>query len=539
MIETIEISVGLLAVVAALQLLAKRVAVPLPILLVIAGLLLALLPGLPRIQLNPQLVLLIFLPPLVYEAAANTSWADFRRHLRPITLLAFGLMLVTIVMVAIVAHLVFPGMGWGPAFVLGAVVAPPDVAAAIAIMRRLRVPRRIALVLEGEGLTNDVTALIMYRFGVAAVLTQTFSLPKAVLSFAAVVAGELLWGLAVGWMARHVRARAKDPMVEVVISLMTPFAAYIPAEELGGSGVLATVVAGLSLSSYISTDAPSVTRMQGRPFWETTVFLLNGLLFLLTGLQLRMILDRMQDLSLTVLLTYGCLITAVVIVVRFLWVFPVTYLPRVLSRSLRKRESAPPWQHSFFISWTGMRGGISLAAAVGIPLTLPNDAPFPQRELIIFLTFFVIFMTLAVQGLTLPLVIRRLGLIHDGTTERGTFLRQEHHARVRAAEATMAKLDDLGTKNRTSAQAVELARHWYQDRIHQLQRHDQRDGPPTQALSSQEGKLLLDAIASEREHLIHLSDQGMISDQVLRHIGSDLDLEEMKIRNDILHADEM
>ena len=528
MIESIEIGVGLLAVIAALQLLAKRVAVPLPILLVVTGLLLALLPGLPRIQL--------------YEAAANISWGDFRRNLRPITLLAFGLVLVTIVTVAIVAHLVFPGMGWGPAFILGAVVAPPDEAAAIAIMRRLRVPRRLVVILEGEGLSNDVTALIVYRFGVAAVLTQTFSLPKAVVSFAAVVVGELVWGLAVGWIARRVRARAHDPMVEIVVSLMTPFAAYIPAEELGGSGVLATVVAGLSLSSYVATEAPSVTRMQGRPFWETVVFLLNGLLFLLTGLQLRMILERMQDLPLAALLGYGCLITAAVIAVRFLWVFPATYLPRALSRSLRKRDPSPPWQYPFFISWTGMRGGISLAAALGIPLTLPNDAPFPYRDLIIFLTFFVIFVTLAVQGLTLPLVIRRLGLTSDSLSERAVFRRQQHYARVKAAESTMARLGDLAARNKTSPEIIELVRHWYEDRVQDrlrgLQRHDGRSDAQTQPMPSQEGELLLDAIGAERRHLVQLRDQNVISDEVVRRVGHELDLEEMRIRSDMLPPEE-
>lgn len=538
MIETIEITVGLLAVVAALQLLAKRVAIPLPILLVIAGLLLALVPGLPRIQLHPDVVLLFFLPPLIYEAAANTSWNDFRRNLSPITLLAFGLVLVSIIAVAIVAHVVFPGIGWGPAFVLGAVVSPPDETAAIAIMRRLRVPRRLAVILEGEGLSNDVTALIVYRFGVAAVLSHTFSLPQAVLSFGAIVAGELLWGLAVGWIARQVRARAHDPMVEVVVSLMTPFVAYIPVEHLGGSGVLATVVAGLFLSSYISTEAPPETRMQGRPFWETNVFLLNGLLFLLTGLQLRTILDGISNVPLPVLLGYGCLITAVIIAVRFIWVFPTTYLPRACSGSLRKRDPYPPWQYPFFIAWTGMRGGISLAAALAIPLTLPNHVAFPHRDLIIFLTFFVIFATLVLQGLTLPVMIRWLRLIHDGTHERNRFRREEHAARIKAAEAAMARLSDLAVRNEASPKAVELARHWYRDRLHRLQREDQGREQQAQPISNQEGDVLLDAIAAERRHLMELAAKGVISDQVLRHVGGDLDLEEIKIRNDILHAQE-
>jgi NhaP-type Na+/H+ or K+/H+ antiporter len=327
-------------------------------------------------------------------------------------------------------------------------------------------------------------------------------------------------------------------MVEVIVSLMTPFVAYLPAEELGGSGVLATVVAGLSLSSYISMEAPTETRMQGRSFWETTVFLLNGLLFLLTGLQLRIILDRMQNVSFTTLLSYGCTITAVIIAVRFIWVFPVTYLPRVLNRSVRTRNPSPPWPYAFFIAWTGMRGGISLAAALAIPLTVPNYGPFPQRDLIIFMTFFVIFATLVLQGLTLPVVIRRLGLIHDGTAERATFLRQEHSARVRAAEAALARLDDLSARTKASPEAIELARHWYEDRIQRLQRDNPRTDLPTQPISRQEAEILLDAIAAERQHLIHLADQGGISDQVVRHVVRDLDLEEMKIRNDMLHTEE-
>src|SRR5262249_43868350 len=428
---------ALLAVIAALKLLAERVAVPLPILLVIVGLLLALLPGLPAIHLDPQIVLLVFLPPIVYQAAVYGSWQDFRSNLGSIVLLAVGPVLLTTAAVAVAARHLFPGMGWGPAMLLGAVVAPSDEVAAISVMRRLKVPRRLAVILRGEGLSNDAPALAVYRIALIACVTDRFSVPRAAFPVAAILVGELLWGVVVGWLSRLIRSRARDPMVEVILSIITPFAAYVPADALGGSGVLPAVVAGLSLSSYVATGAPSATRLQSRPLWDVIAFVLNNLIFLLTGLQLRSVLGGVQQLSLPHLVAGGAVISVVVVIVRFAWVFSAVYIPRALRRRLR--DPPPPWQHAFFIAWTGMRGGISLVAALGIPLIGAAGAPFPQRGLIIFVTSFVIFVTLVLQGLSLPVVIRWLNLTSDDTGAPATLRAQEYDARCRTAEAALAK----------------------------------------------------------------------------------------------------
>src|SRR5439155_1252826 len=309
------------------------------------------------------------------------------------------------------------GLPWSIGFLLGAIVAPPDVVAPLAIARKLGLPRRILVVLEGEGLANDATALILYRFAVVAITTGAFSLPKAMGTFAAIIVGELLFGAAVGWLSLRMRHRARDPQVEITLSLIAPYVAYWVPEHLGGSGVIATVACGL----YMSWNGPllisSATRLQGIFFWDLVIYLIEGLLFLLTGFQMRSLLDKSKAFLLDDILIATALVTVMVIVARFAWVYPATYLPRMLSKRLRERDPSPPWQWAFVLSFTGVRGAVSLAAALALPYALPGGEGFPYRDLILFVSFGVIFITLVGLGLGLPLVVRWLGLAQAGRAE--------------------------------------------------------------------------------------------------------------------------
>ncbi|MGC2438270.1 MAG: Na+/H+ antiporter, partial [Pseudolabrys sp.] len=403
----------MLAVLAAAAVIAERLKTAPSIVLMIAGIGMALIPGLPRIQLAPEVVLLVILPPLIYSAGVSMSWREFRFNLRPITLLAFGCVVFTTCAVAIAAHYLL-NFSWATGFVLGAIVAPPDVVAPLAIARRLTLPRRLLVVLEGEGLANDATALILYRFAVAAAVTGTFSLPEAAGTFTLIVIGEIFYGIAVGWLSLRLRQWAHEPRVEITLSLMTPYLAFWVPEHLGGSGVLATVACGL----YVSWNGPrlisSATRLQGIFFWGLLVYLVEGLVFLLTGSQARALIDRVHGISIRELVVATAWITLLVIVARFIWIFPATYIPRWVNPSLAKRDPAPPWQGPFTIGFVGVRGVVSLAAALAIPFALNNGQPFPHRDLILFITFGVIIITLVGQGLMLPFVVRWIGLTRIG-----------------------------------------------------------------------------------------------------------------------------
>src|SRR5882724_6777181 len=410
MLQSIEEILGILAAVAALALLSRKVPIPYPILLVLGGLALALIPGLPRVPLNPELVFLFFLPPLLYPTALFTSWRDFHANLRPISLLAVGLVLFTTTAVGFLAHYFIPGFPLAAGFVLGAIISPPDAIAATAIAERLHIPRRIVTVIEGESLVNDATALVALRFATAALATGAFSLGHAIVQFLFVGIGGIVVGLVIGWIAARIMKPIDDPPIEITISLLTPFVAYLPAEQLHVSGVLAVVTAGLYHGWLLPELTSSRTRLQAGPVWEMIEFLLNGFIFLLIGLQLPEVMRHLSGQSMAELFSYAAAISVAVIIIRILWVFPATYLPRLLSKSLRQRDPYPPWQYVAIVAWTGMRGVVSLAAALALPLTVEGGAPFPGRDLILFLTFCVIFATLVLQGLSLPFLIRWLGI---------------------------------------------------------------------------------------------------------------------------------
>jgi monovalent cation/hydrogen antiporter len=524
MTAAVQILLILLVVLVAAAVIARRLNTAPSIVLVIAGFALALIPGLPSIELAPELVLLIILPPLIYSAGVSMSWREFRFNLRPITLLAVGCVVFTTCAVAAATHYLL-GLSWGVGFLLGAIVAPPDVVAPLAIARRLGIPRRVLVVLEGEGLANDATALILYRFAVAAIATGAFSFAQATATFAAIVVGEIAWGIGVGWLSLHLRRLAHEPRVEIVLSLITPYLAFWAPEHVGGSGVLATVAAGL----YVSWNGPllisAATRLQGIFFWDLIIYMIEGLVFLITGLQARTLIERAQTFSLREIAIAVALTSAIMVAARFVWVFPATYLPRWLSPSLRRRDPSPPWQQPFVIAFTGVRGVVSLAAALAIPLTLANGQPFPNRDLILFVTFGVIILTLVGIGLTLPLVVRWLGVARHRAAEHRREREAELAARHQAMDAGLRRLEEIARERGLSDDVAALLRARHATRKQQTPT-SLEEGVELAKLGAE---LRLELIAVEREFLYQSLRDGKITDEGRRRIERELDLEEESI----------
>ena len=521
-----DIFVGLLLAVVVLALMARRLAVPYPILFVIGGLALSLIPKLPGVRLDPELVFLFFLPPLLFPAALFTSWRDFRANLRTISLLAVGLVLFTTVTVALLAHY-FMGLPLSVGFVLGAIVSPPDAIAASAIADTLKIPRRIVTILEGESLVNDAIALVAYRFAVVAVVTGSFSLPQAGGHFILMSLGGLMVGLLVGWLAEQFHKRVDDAPIEVTVSLLTPFVAYLLAEHLDLSGVLAVVTAGLYLGWRMPELLSFKTRLQGGPVWEMVQFLLNGFVFILIGLQLPAVLHALSAHSVPVhrLIWYALMISLAVILVRILWVFPAIYLPRWILQRHSKRNPPPRWRHVTIIAWTGMRGVLSLAAALALPLTQRDGSPFPGRDLILFLTFTVILVTLVVQGLSLPPLIRWLGVKDDGSSAS-----EERKARLKANQEAYARLNEIEEDDPAKADALKRLRIEYEDHIRQVEGATSASaGTSLRRFSSEYERLSLAALVQERQTILHLRNEDVISDEVLRRIQRDIDLAEARL----------
>jgi CPA1 family monovalent cation:H+ antiporter len=519
MTSTIETLLVLLAVLVLVAVAARRLDVAPPILLVIAGIALALVPGLPSIELAPEFVLLVILPPLIYSAGVAMSWREFRFNLRPIILLAFGCVVFTTCAVAVAAHYLI-GLPWAVGFVLGAIVAPPDVVAPLAVARQLRLPRRLLVVLEGEGLANDATALILYRFAVAAVVTGYFSFGQAAGTFAAIVGGEIVWGIGVGWLSLRLRRWARDPRVEITLSLMTPYLAYWVPEHLGGSGVLATVAAGLYVSWKGPLLIPSATRLQGIFFWDLIIYLIEGFVFLIMGLQARTLLARIESFAPHEILIAITLTTAIIVAARFIWVFPAVYLPRRLSPSLAKRDPAPPWQWTFMLAFVGVRGVVSLAAALAIPFVTNSGLLFPHRDLILIVTFGVIIITLVAQGLMLPSMIRWLDLAKDADREHVSEHESELTARRQAIDTAQRRMDELLAKADIHPDVAEFLRARHTHRQRQL---------ISDELQATVAALNLDLLRVEREYLFQLLREGRITDEARRKLERELDLEEVAI----------
>jgi len=516
----------MVAVLAAVAVAAKRLNVAPSILLVIAGLAMAVIPGLPRIALAPELVLLIVLPPLIYSAGVAMSWREFKFNLRPIALLAFGCVVFTTCAVAAALHYGL-GFDWGVGFLLGAIISPPDVVAPLALARQLGLPRRIMVVLEGEGLANDATALVLYRFAVVAVSTGTFSMQNAAGQFALIIVGEIMYGIGVGWISLRLRQWARDPRVEITLSLMTPYVAFWLPNHLGGSGVLATVACGLYVSWNGPLLIPSATRLQGIFFWDLIIYLIEGLVFLLTGLQARVLIEQTHVFSIRDLVVATLLTTAIAVVARYVWVFPAIYVPRWLSKKLAKRDPAPPWQWAFFLAFTGVRGTVSLAVALAIPYTVASGAPFPNRELILFVTFGVIVLTLVGQDSMLPSVVRWLGLSKHAKAEQRREIEAELAARQAALKDVTERLDKIIANCGLPKEAIAHLRTRNQIRL-QVLPDNLADGVEHMRETARiKGEL----IKAERQFIYGLLRDGKITDEARRRIEYELDLEEASVAN--------
>src|SRR4029434_3378226 len=459
-----EIIVLLLTAVGILAVVAHKITLPYPIVLVVGGLALGFVPRLPAVNLNPDAVFYFILPALIYPAALFTSWRDFQRNLRPILLLAIGLVLATMLAVAWIAHSIVPALPWAAAFALGTIVSPPDAVAATAIIRRLGVPHRIQVILEGESLVNDATALVALQFAIAALVTGTFSRAYAAGRFVWAAAGGIGIGLVVGVAMRWVQSHLNDPPIQITFSLLTPFIAYLPAEQVHASGVLATVAAGIFLGWHSPLMITARTRLQAYAFWETIMFLLNGFVFIEIGLQLPGIMHAWNRESLTGVFMSAIAICTAVILIRFAWVIPGTYLSRLLRNERHMGDPTLSWQQVAILGWSGMRGVVSLAAAFALPLALPTGQPFPGRDYILFVAFSVILVTLVLQGLTLPVLIRKLGVPRGAETDE-----EERLARLEANKAALEWIEEARAKSNFSPDAVDRLRAEYDERIEQLE----------------------------------------------------------------------
>ena len=512
--------VALLLAVAALVTIARRLGIAYPIFLVIGGLLLGLVPGTPRMHIEPDVIFLLVLPPILYIAGYFTPLRSLRENLGIVASLAVGLVVASALAVAVAAHALITGITWAVAVALGAIVAPPDAIAATAVASRLSVPRRIVSILEGESLLNDATALTIYGVVLAAA-ARGFSPAGALGTFALTLAGGVAVGLAVAWVVALARQHIDDTPVEMTISLLTPYAAFLPAEWLGVSGVIATVAAGLYLGSRGSELMGSDARLTGRAVWETITFLLNGFVFIVTGLEVPLLLKALPPGVALRLVGIGVAVTLVLIAVRALWLFGTDYLPRALGVRPKPPELCA---QTVVLSWAGMRGVVSLAAALALPLTLPDGAPLPGREAAIVVTLTVIVLTLVGQGLTLPLLIRSMRLGADTAVRE-----EEAGAREALLDAAMRRIDELYPVWPGHRPLLDQMRSTYQHRSEHVYR--ERDGSPggedQELVEHREIKRTV--IRAEREALLRLRGSGAIDDDVLRKLERELDLEEERM----------
>jgi CPA1 family monovalent cation:H+ antiporter len=522
-VETLSLVLLLIAASVPLALLARWSNLPYAVALVLGGMALAFVPFLPNVVLDPQLVLVLFLPPLLQAGGFFMPWRPFRDNLRPILLLAVGLVACTTAAVGLAARWLLPDLPWAVCFALGAIVSPPDAVAATAVLEAMRLPKRIVVVLEGESLVNDASGLILYNIAIAAALTGAFSWAEAGARFVIVGAGGTILGAAAGLAAVWALRRLHDPMLEIAVTFLLAYASYIAADRLGLSGVLASVAAGLVLGWHAPETMGPQTRLQARAAWDVLVFLLNSLVFLLIGLSLNDVVARVGAASLLDMTAIGLLLGLIAIAVRMLWVFPAAYLPRALVPAIRRRDPYPPWRWLVVIGWTGMRGVVSLAAALAVPHSLPDGSPFPGRDAVLFLTFVVILLTLVGQATTLGPLIRVLGVARPGPAGLDPHAEARRRIAASGLAALSAKADDpiegaiaremlpelalrAGTGPRRGAAAIELAARLV---------------------------LTLEAREAERRALIALHRAGEIDDEALAALQEELDLDELRLRRSL------
>jgi len=518
---------GLLVAIAGLSTLARYLSLPYPIVLVIGGALLGFVPGLPEVELEPEIVLVVFLPPLLYGSSIYSNFADLRDSLRGLTLNTVALVLVTMCAVGVAAHLLIPGMSWQAAFVLGAIVSPTDPLAAATIMRRLDAPRRLVSNIEGEGLFNDATALVAYRVAVAAVVAGSFSLAEAGLEFVGGAIAGILIGLLVGFTVAEIRRRTTDAQVSVTLSLLTGYAAFVPADALGASGVLATVTAGIYMGIRAPRILPARARLQGYFVWDIVGFIVNAILFVLIGLQLPTIVEGLDGYSTGELALYGFLVSVAVAGSRLIWFFTVPYLVRFLDRRPHQRARRIDARSRLILAWSGMRGPVSLAVALAIPLTIDNGDAFPNRDLIIFLTFSVIFFTLVVQGLSLPYLLRRLKVTDGGEEES-----EEVRARILASEAALEEIAALHDEDWAREDSLDRLQRFYEyrnRRFSALAGDGEVDDEDYEDRSLQYQQVIQRILGAQREALLDMRGEGWLSNEAMNRIIRELDLEEERL----------
>ncbi|MBV8639025.1 MAG: Na+/H+ antiporter [Candidatus Eremiobacteraeota bacterium] len=524
--------VVLLCATVAAAILAKRINVPYPIAFVIGGILLAFVPHLPVPRIDPNLIFLLVLPPLLHAGGWSTDLQELKRNIRPVALLAIGLVLFSTVVTAFIAHALI-GLDWAMAYVLGAIVSPPDAVAAEATFERMAVPRRIVAVLTGEGLLNDATALLLYRYAVIAAVAGSFSLVTALLSFPLVTIGGVLIGLLAGFVIESVlrllmRGNLEDPTIGNVIVLIAPYASYLPADALGASGVLAVVTTGIYLNQRANRFMSSEGRVVGLAVWNMMIFLLNALVFLLIGLELPLIVSSLGS-SFTRFVIDAVIISVAVILIRIVWVFPSAWLPRLLIKRVRDRDPLPSWRVIGVIAWSGMRGIVSLAAALALPYTDAAHHPLSGRAEIIFITLCVIVVTLVFQGLSLGPIISWLGVGETAHPQR-----HETQLRIRALEAGVQRLRDLEDTFHTAAEWEVAGRvlSEYETRIEHLRGHlKEEDAEHDERFANEaDHRLQQEALEAERHEIARLRMSGEIPDDIFRSIAYDLDLAELRLR---------
>jgi Na+/H+ antiporter len=527
--DQLLVVISLLFGIAMLTMLSEKLKVSYPILLVISGLLISIIPGMPVITLDPDLVFLIFLPPLLYAAAWNTSWKDFWKARRPIGLLSFGLVIFTSAAVAVVSHAVIPDFSLAFGFLLGGIISPPDAVAATSVLEGLKVPKRVVTVLEGESLVNDASSLIVFRFALAAIITGQFTLLDASKQFAIVAGMGIVVGVLIAAVVYYIhRFFPTTPSIDAAITLITPYAMYVAAEHFHFSGVLAVVSGGLFLTYRSHQFFNSESRIQAAGLWDTLVFLLNGFVFILIGLQLPSIVSGLGNYSVLEAIGYGILISFVTIIVRIIWVFPGAYIPRWLFRSIRESEPDPGWRTVFLVAWSGMRGVVSLASALAIPLTLAGQA-FPHRNLILFITFVVILVTLVLQGLSLKPLIRVLN-IETPDTEKTKL--QALALRIQLAESVLAYIDTNYPEETQNNDTYKRVRDRYERMIEITKRKLESDEEEDEADSflPQYRQMLIELVHIRRRELNYFRHKGEYSEELIREREWELDLEETRLK---------
>lgn len=526
--ETVVEVVGLVLVVAVVRAVARRARLQEPLLLLAVGIGFAFVPGLPDYRLEPEFMLVVVLPLLLYAAAFTTSLSAIRANLRPILLMSVGFTLFTTVAVGYVAYALIPGLTLATGLVIGALVAPPDAVAAVAVGRAGGMPRRVVTILEGESLFNDAAALTALSVAVAAVVGGSVGVLGGAGEFLLASVGGLAVGWLVGWVLVRVRRRIAHTMSDTVLSLLAPFVAYLPAEAVGASGLVSVVVTGIHLGHRAPRVMDAQARLVARSVWQVIEYVLVGLVFVLIGLRLPDIIDGLGAYPAGLVISASVAVVVTVVVSRFLWVFPAAYLPQWLSRRVRERDPAPPWQLPALVSWAGMRGVVSLAAALALPMATNSGAPFPQRALILFLTFVVIVATLFGQGLTLPALVRRLRL---PVTDSADQAEQEATAQRAAAAAGLRRLDEILAAEDPPADVVQRLRERAQRRVTLAGDPDRvpdTDGAASPAVVYR--RLRRQMVAAARERILTMRDEGLLDDEVFFEVQRELDLEEASLQ---------